>query len=69
MGTVGALLNMAGRKRYTLRGALSAAVINVVLNFILILIYEMLGAAIATAISLAWWNLLVCKKLNIRPSA
>ena len=73
MGSVGALLNMTGHERYTLRGVFLAALLNVVLNFILIPFYGMLGAAIATAVSLALWNLLlrhyVRQKLNIEPSA
>ncbi|MBE0471438.1 MAG: flippase [Methyloprofundus sp.] len=73
MGSVGALLNMTGHERYTVRGVALAAVVNIVLNFALIPFYGMLGAAIATAVSLAMWNLLlryyVRQKLNIEPSA
>ena len=73
MGSVGALLNMTGHERYTLKGVVLAAIVNVILNFILIPIYGMLGAALASVASLALWNLLlrhyVKKKLNIEPSA
>jgi len=72
MGSVGALLNMTGHERYTVRGVALAAVTNIVLNVVLIPIYGMVGAAIATGVSLALWNVLlryyVLKKLNIEPS-
>jgi len=72
MGSVGALLNMTGHERYTVRGVAFAAVTNIVLNIVLIPPYGMLGAAIATAISMAVWNLLlryyVIQKLKIEPS-
>jgi O-antigen/teichoic acid export membrane protein len=73
MGSVGALLNMTGHERHTLRGVALAAVVNMLLNFILIPYFGMLGAAIASISSLVMWNLLlrhyVKKLLNIEPSA
>lgn len=72
MGSVGALLNMTGHERYTVRGVAIAAISNIVLNIILIPPYGMAGAAISTAVSMALWNILlryyVQKKLNIEPS-
>lgn len=58
-GTVGPLLNMAGYERITARGIFFAAICNLVLNSILIPTYGMNGAASATAITLALWNLIL----------
>ena len=72
MGSVGALLNMTGHERYTIRGVTLAAVVNIALNFILVPIYGMVGAAVASSISMIIWNLLlryyVRKLLNIESS-
>lgn len=72
MGSVSYLLNMTGYERYSARGVAIAAIINVVLNLILIPRWGIEGAATATAVSLIAWNLLlafwVYKKLNIYPS-
>lgn len=55
-GSVGALLNMSGNERSTALGVTLAAIINIVLNAILIPPFGMLGAAIATTVSMALWN-------------
>ena len=59
MGSVGALLNMTDHERDTLRGVAIAAVANVVLGLVLIPLYGLEGAAIATAVPLIIWNLLL----------
>lgn len=73
MGSVAALLNMTGHESYTIKGIGLAAVLNLLLNIILIPKYGMLGAAIATGFSMVVWNLVlrfyVRKLLNIEPSA
>jgi len=56
-GSVGFLLNMTGKQRIFKNIFLIAVIINVVLNFILIPKYGMVGAAIATMISVAVWNI------------
>ena len=61
VGSVGALLNMTGHEQDTLRGVACAAVVNVVLNLVLIPLYGMAGAAVATAVSLGVWNLILWK--------
>lgn len=58
-GSVGFLLNMTGHERDTLRGIGVAAVSNVIFNAVLIPRYGMNGAAIATALSLVIWNLVL----------
>jgi O-antigen/teichoic acid export membrane protein len=72
-GSVGALLNMTGHEKDTMRGMIIAALVNFFLNIILIPRYGMNGAALATAISFIIWNAmlwhLVKKRLGIESSA
>jgi O-antigen/teichoic acid export membrane protein len=56
-GSVGYILQMTNRQKIFQRFILGAAVINVILNYWLIPIMGISGAAIATAISMAFWNL------------
>jgi O-antigen/teichoic acid export membrane protein len=55
-GSIGPLLNMAGYERDTAHGIAIAAICNVVLNIVLIPLYGMNGAALATVITLVIWN-------------
>ena len=57
-GSVGLLLNMTGKQCIFRNIFLIAVIINVVLNFILIPKYGIVGAAIATTISTATWNII-----------
>ena len=59
MGSVGVLLNMTGHERYTLRGFAIAAMANVLLGLILIPLFDLIGAALATAATLVIWNMLL----------
>jgi O-antigen/teichoic acid export membrane protein len=72
-GSVGMLLNMTGHERDATRGVAVAAVANVPLNLALIPAFGMEGAAIATAISLLIWNVILWRaahaRLRIRSSA
>lgn len=72
MGSVGALLNMTGHERFTIKGVAIAAIFNIILNLILVPHYGMFGAALASAFALIIWNLIlryyVLKILNIEPS-
>lgn len=65
-GSVGYLLNMTGHERDTAKGVAIAALLNVLLNIILIPRWGMNGAAIATAVSLITWNLLLWRAVRIR---
>lgn len=65
-GSVGLLLNMSGHERDTARGFAVATIINVVLNVLLIPRFGIAGAAIATAASLAIWNILLCRQAWVR---
>ena len=50
---------MTGHERDTVKGMSIAMLANVVMNFILIPQYGMVGAATATAISYAIWNVIL----------
>jgi O-antigen/teichoic acid export membrane protein len=69
-GSVGSLLNMTGHENYSLRGMAIGILINLIISFALIPKFGMYGAAIANAISLAIWNMIlhyyVWKKLGVQ---
>lgn len=68
-GSVGALLNMSGNEKDTLKGMLIAVILNIVLSLGLVPILGIEGAAISTAISCLTWNVVlrrfVKKRLGI----
>ena len=68
-GIVWPLLVMTGHERNGVYGLLAASLLNVPLNALLIPPYGVVGAAIATGISIIVWNLLfwftVHRKLGI----
>lgn len=72
-GSAGFLLNMTGHERIAARILWQTALLNVALNAVLILLYGINGAAIATAISLIAWNFVLYRqvkgKLNITSTA
>ncbi|GAP63740.1 hypothetical protein ARMA_2163 [Ardenticatena maritima] len=55
-GSVAFLLNMTGHERETVLWIGLAAVLNLLLNFVLVPLWGILGAAVATAVSMAAWN-------------
>ncbi len=57
LGSVGFLLNMTGHERDVARTLLITAALNIILNLFLIPAFGLAGAASATAISLALWNI------------
>ncbi|WP_058308618.1 flippase [Gracilibacillus massiliensis] len=71
-GSVGTLLNMTGYEKYSAYGVASAAICNIVLNLLFIPKWGINGAALATTVSLIFWNLLLAywvrKKLDINTS-
>ena len=71
-GPVSNLLNMTEYENLALRGMVISTAINILLNLILIPIYGMEGAAIATFINLIAWNIMlyyyVRVKLKLQPS-
>ncbi|MCO6439694.1 MAG: flippase [Nitrococcus mobilis] len=58
-GIVGPLLNMSGYEKITAKGITVAALCNIILNFIFIPFYGMVGAALATAGALIIWNIVL----------
>ncbi len=73
MGSVGYLLIMTGYEREAVIGFGISAILNVVLNAILIPLWAMEGAAVATASSMVVWNIIlawfVWKRLRIHTTA
>lgn len=73
MGSVGTLLNMTGHERDTARAVGLSAAANIVLNLVLIPILGINGAALATTISMALWNIVMWRavyyRLGIRSAA
>lgn len=71
-GSVGYLMNMTGHQNQALVVISTSAVVNVVLNWVGIPLFGITGAAMATAFSMALWNIwlycLVVKHLGVRPS-
>lgn len=59
-GFVGPVLNMTGHEREIVTGTTISALINLVMNLALIPPLGAVGAAIATAISIAFWNVYLC---------
>lgn len=55
-GPVGMVLGMTGRERKIVIGVTAAAIVNVGLNVWLIPIYDAMGAAVATLVSVLVWN-------------
>lgn len=58
-GPAGAILSMSHHERLVALGVLSSAILNVILNFFFIPKWGTLGAAMATAISMLCWNLVL----------
>ena len=56
-GSVGNLLQMTGKQVIFMKILFVGAIINVVINYFLIPIYGIKGAAIASMISMSFWNL------------
>ena len=58
-GSVGIILNMTGHEKDTVKGRAIALLTNIVLNFILIPFFGIIGAAITSAISMMIWNVML----------
>ena len=73
MGSVVTLSNMTGYEREAAKGVGIAALVNVILNAVLVPFWGLNGAAMATVAGLIIWKLLlvvwVRKKLGIQPTA
>ena len=71
-GSVAMLLNMTDGEKIVAMGVGAALIINIILNWILIPLYSIQGAAIATGVSLIVWNVILVlsirNRLNLRPT-
>jgi len=63
-GSVGYILQMTGHQKFVQNIILIAAMLNVILNYLLIPIYGLIGAAIASAISIIFWNVVFSLKVK-----
>ncbi len=72
-GSVGLILNMTGHENDTVKGRTIALITSIVLNFTLIPVLGLIGAAIASAMSMIVWNTIlwwiVWKKTGINSLA
>ncbi len=72
-GSVALLLMMTGYEKYTAIGVSSSALLNIILNTSLIPRWNAEGAAIATTISMVFWNIILVffarQKLKIKSTA
>ena len=71
-GSVGHLMSMTGRHAIASIVVTSSAALNVLMNYLLIPVYGIEGAAVATTVSIFIWNLVfvayIHKDLDIRPT-
>lgn len=58
-GSVGGILNMTGFAHKSLQAILISATLNVILNVLLVPSFGIEGAAVATAVSLSTWNVIL----------
>ena len=67
-GSVGQILNMTGHERDAALGMALGAFTNLVLNAILVPVWDIEGAALATGISLVVWNVFLVARVRQRLS-
>lgn len=65
-GSVGALLNMTGHEKDAMKGMLYSVGLNIALAFLLIPLYGIEGAALASALSVIAWNTILRHYVKIR---
>lgn len=65
-GSVGIFLNMTGKQHIFRNIILTATFINVILNYLLIPKYGINGAAIATMISMSFWNIWAALYIRVK---
>ena len=65
-GSVGTILNMTGLEKEATRGMIIAVVINLALDVLLIPLMGLTGAALASALTIAIWNLILRHYVKIR---
>ncbi|HEY0434932.1 MAG TPA: flippase [Chitinophagaceae bacterium] len=72
-GSVGTILMMTGKQKYSVYSLLAGTIVSIGLNLALVPQFGVRGAAIATASGMITWNVMmyffVRRKLNINPTA
>jgi O-antigen/teichoic acid export membrane protein len=72
VGAVGPLLNMTGHEAVGARAIAAGAVVNLILNLILVPQFGMMGAASATLVAaVVWYSLIsigIYRNTGVRPS-
>lgn len=66
LGPVGVLLNMTGNEADSVRALMIVATTNVILNFLLVPLFGMVGAAVATALAVIFLNILLRRRVGMR---
>jgi len=64
IGPVALLLVMSGQQKLVTWGTLFSLSVNITLHIILVPIYGMIGAAIASSVSLVLWNIILWVQIN-----
>lgn len=64
MGSVGMLLSMTGHEREMARAVMIGAVLNVILNLVLIPLWGINGAALSGTLTLMLWNLVMWRAVH-----
>jgi O-antigen/teichoic acid export membrane protein len=59
-------MSMTGHERISARILWQTALLNVLLNAVLIPLYGLVGAALASAVSLAIWNTMLYREVHRR---
>jgi O-antigen/teichoic acid export membrane protein len=65
-GSIGVFMNMTGEQKNMRNMVLVATILNITLNYMLIPLYGINGAAIATAVSMSSWNLVAVVYVSMR---
>lgn len=65
-GSVGALLNMTGHEKDSMKGMIYGIMFNIILNTVLIPFWGIVGAAVSSALSLVVWNSILRYYVNKR---
>lgn len=60
MGSASLLLNMTGNEQVVVKTLFISVVLNIVLNIVLIPLWHIEGAAVATIVSMIMWNIVLC---------
>ncbi|SMO55594.1 Membrane protein involved in the export of O-antigen and teichoic acid [Balnearium lithotrophicum] len=63
-GSVGYILRMTGYQKFHQNVILIGAILNIILNYLLIPMYSIIGAAIASSISVVFWNFIFSIKIK-----